>query len=338
MPYETIINLIKSKKTDIDAETLKLYSNYFFVAVKKGVIPNTVTLESLIDNALTFASKIEFYDENHRIYKEYGGDVKGFRDPESKTIFIRNNLAEPLREMTVYHELHHAVQTNPENSMVGINQESNIGRLIMEAQTQYFAEEVYKEIHGVEFEERKITSENLRMASGGIVVSKLHNYEMYDNLLTKISIVLGVPKDFFVYINYLYKNNRGLKLLEERYIIARDKFQLPYDFNQFLLYYDYAYCVDLLAYTDNPDKQTILNGGTTQKYEVHPNKGLELSLKSQQYNLAQLDGCLFLKLAENDGNYKDFVRYIIDNQKRALAMQYISTFERQIPTELPNKM
>ena len=41
----------------------------------------------------------------------------------------------------------------------------------MEAQTQYFAEEIYEEMHGVKFEERKIPSESLRMASGGVVVS-----------------------------------------------------------------------------------------------------------------------------------------------------------------------
>lgn len=338
MTYEAITNLIKSKKNNIDNETLKFFSNYFFVAVKKRVIPTGVTLESLIDNALIFASKIELYDENHRIYKEQGGDVKGFRDPESKTIFIRSNLEEPLKEITVYHELHHAVQTNPENNEVGINQVSNIGRLIMEAQTQYFAEVIFEEMHGVKFEEREIPSEKLRMSSGGVVVSKLHNYEMYDNLLTKIAIILEVTKDYFVSINYLYKNNLGLKLLAEKYKVAKKKYQLPYEFNQFLLYYDYAYCVDLLAYKDNQDKQTILNGGITQKYEIHPNKDMELSLANQQYYLSQIDGCCFLNLAENGGNYRDFAKYIIDNQKRSLAMQYIASFEEPNPAGVQNKM
>ena len=48
MTYEAIMDLIKSKKDDIDNETLKFFSNYFFVAVKKGVIPAKVTLESLM--------------------------------------------------------------------------------------------------------------------------------------------------------------------------------------------------------------------------------------------------------------------------------------------------
>ena len=50
-----------------------------------------------------------------------------------------------------------------------------------------FAEEVYKIIHNVKFEERHIPTENLRMQSGGTIVSSLHNYEMYDNLLTKLN-------------------------------------------------------------------------------------------------------------------------------------------------------
>ena len=38
MTYEEIMSLMKSKKNDIDNETLKFFSNYFFVAVKKVFI------------------------------------------------------------------------------------------------------------------------------------------------------------------------------------------------------------------------------------------------------------------------------------------------------------
>ena len=40
----------------------------------------------------------------------------------------------------IYHEIHHAAQTNRKNDRTGINQKGNLGRLILEAQTQYFAE------------------------------------------------------------------------------------------------------------------------------------------------------------------------------------------------------
>lgn len=329
MSYDMVMSLIKDKKPDMDNETLKFFSNYFFVVVKKGVIPPEITLESLIDNALTYASKIVFYDESHPYYKKLGSDVKGCRSKEYKAIFIRDNLEEPLKEIIVYHELHHAVQTNAETDKVGINQKSNIGRMIMEAQTQYFAEEVYKEIHGVTFEEKEIPTENLRMNSGGTVISSLHNYEMYDNLLTKLSIILEVPKDYFVYINYLGKNNLGLKLLEEKYISYKNKYQLPYAFYELLLYYDYIYCVDLLTYVDNPFKSKIINGGTINGYNVHPNKKMPLSLDYQYSTLSHLDYVYFASLARNSKHYKDFAKYIIDNQKRDLTMQFISIEEEQ---------
>lgn len=336
--YEDIKELIKQKNHNIDDNTLKYFTNYFYVAVKEKLIPDSLRLEELIKNALLYASKIEFYDEKHRIYQENGSDVKGFRDTDTKTIFIRDNLEEPLREITVYHELHHAVQTNSENDEVGINQESNIGRLIMEAQTQYFAEKVYQEIHGVQFETRQIPSETLRMLGNGMVISNLHNYEMYDNLLNKLAIILGVSKDYFVSINYLYKNNEGLKDLETRYNEIREKQKLPYNFNSLLLVYDYIYCVDLLAYKKNKDKDVILNGEETQDaYEIHPNQGFKLSLKNQRAYLNKFDIDYFLALAQNGGNFREFAWHVVDNEKRAIIEQYIGTFTVQSQTEVPNK-
>lgn len=330
--YEEMKKLIKSKKENIDEETLTYFTNYFYVMQKDKINPS-VEIESFIDNALNYASKVEFYDENHNLYKKFGGDVKGYRDSDTKTIFIRDNLEEPLREITVYHELHHAVQTNPENDRVGINQESNIGRLIMEGQTQYFAEKVYQEIHGVKFDERQIPSENLRMLGNGTVVSSLHNYEMYDNLLSKLAIVLGVSKDYFVSINYLYKDNEGLKDLEKRYNEAREKYHLPYNFNSLLLVYDYIYYVDLLAYMQNKDKEVILSGQETQNaYEIHPNQAAKLSLKTQRNYLNNFDVSFFLALMENGGNCEEFCHYIVDNDKRAIVEQYIGKKQEKTPS------
>lgn len=330
--YEEIKNLIRQKSSNIDEQTLMYFTNYFYVLKKSDLLPNNVLFDELIENALVYASKIEFYDENHRIYLKNGKDTKGLREPETKTIFIRDNLEEPLREITIYHELHHAVQTNPENDQVGINQVSNIGRLIMEAQTQYFAEKVYSEIHSVDFEERQIPSEELRMADNGIVVSKLHNYEMYDNFLSKLSIILDVSKEYFVSINYLYKNNEGLKDLEMKYNVAKEKYNIPYDFDKMLLMFDYIYCVDLLAYIENPDKQIILNGQETEfGYEIYPDKYFKLSLSSQRTYLNNFDVNCFLALAQNGGNFRDFATYVVDNEKRELIHQFLKSFEQ--PTQ-----
>ena len=66
--YEKIKKLISDKNNNLDNQTLMYFTNYFYVLVKDGLIPNGITLEDLIDNAIRYASKVEFYDENHRVY------------------------------------------------------------------------------------------------------------------------------------------------------------------------------------------------------------------------------------------------------------------------------
>lgn len=221
--YNEIVNLIKEKKKDIDDITLKYLANYLYVVKSKNVLPPSVSFDEIVNNVLRF-ERIEFFDDNHYLTEKNGKDFKGLRDIKSKTLFIRDSLDDELKEITIYHELHHAAQTsltNLETGDCGINQHENYGRMIMEAQTQWFAEEVYKNIHNVDFQEKEIPSENLRMQSGGTVVSSLHNYELYDSMLSKLSIIIEEPKEFFVTINYLYDNDQGMKMLEEKYNKAK---------------------------------------------------------------------------------------------------------------------
>lgn len=324
MSREDIENYIRNKNSSIDDITLEFFVNYFCVLLNSPQILGNLNVEKLIDNALLYASKIEFYDEKSEIYKELGPDCKGLREPKSKIIYVRNDLGEPLREITVYHELHHAVQTNPLTDEVGINQESNIGRMIMEAQTQYFAEKVYQETHNVTFEEKDIPSERIRMLNGGIVTSALHNYEMYDSILSKLSIMLNVPKDFFVGINYLYENNIGINKLRQVYEEAKKLYKFPYEFEEFMFRLDYVYCVDLIAYKENPDKKVVLSGNETEnEYEIHPRKGARISLKKQFDVLDDIDRKYFLCLLDANANYKHFSKYLLKNETRSLVSQIV---------------
>ncbi len=327
--YEQIKSLIKQKNNNIDFASLTYFTNYFYILVKDNLIPENVRLEDLIDNALYYAQKIEFYGENHFVSLAHGKDIKGLRESLNKTIYIRANLEEPLREMIVYHEIHHATQSNKKNDNVGINQVGNIGRLIMEAQTQYLAEKIYCEIHQVEFKERLIPSTELRMSNNGLVRSKLHNYELYDNMLTKLALILGVPKDYFVKINFLYR--AGLKDLEAKYKIAQDKYHLPYNFWDLLYILDYIFCVDLMAYEENLEKETILKGGETQNfYEIYFKRNAKLSLANERAFINEFDVNNFLALLENAGPYQEFAKYIIDNEKRALIDEFIKSSEKKL--------
>ena len=324
--YEEIKQIIKNKKSDIDDESLTYFTNYFYVAKKRGVIPKKQKLESLIDNALLFASKLVFFEEDSEIAKKYGKDFKGVRVAGEKTIYVRKNLPDSLREILVYHELHHAVQTNPKNNKAGINQINWVGSLVMEAQTQYFAEVVYEEIHGVEFQEKEIPSENLRMLPGGTVVYKAQNYEMYDCMLSKLACLLEVDKDFFVKINYLGANDEGLNILKNKYDEAKEKYGFMWEFNDLLFYFDYIYGVDVKIYTNNPDREIILSGKETDtSYDIRPNAWYKLSLKNQKACIDSFDKHFFLCLLKSGGNYLDFSKYIIDNGVRKIANDYLES-------------
>ena len=329
MTYDEIVNILKKRKNDINPILLKYISNYLFVLFNRDVLPSSLDFDTLIDKLLYYISDIVFYGCNHEVYKQKGKDVKGFIDKKNRLIYVRDNLDDCMKEMIVYHEIHHAAQLNSLTNRVGINYKSNIGRLIMEGQTQYFAEEVYKTIHDVDFSEKDIPSEKLNMVEGGVVVSSLHNYELYDNVLTKLAIVLDVPKDFFVSINFMYDDNKGFELLKEKYILAKEKYNLSIDFDELMLLYDYICCVKVYSYIENPDKNVILSGGVTGVHAIHPHKGMALSLKNQFCVLAHIDGTTLVDLTVNDGNYKEYTKYVVDNYKRDLGFKYIEAIENE---------
>ena len=316
--YDDIKNMIQQKRPSIDQETLTYLTNYFYVLNKKEILPNSISLESIIDKTLSYVEKIVFYDENDDIYKELGPDVKGTCKHELKTLFVRKDLEDPLQEMIVYHEIHHAAQTNEENQEVGINQVGNIGRFIMEAQTQWFAEEVYKEIHHVDFPERKIPSEQLRMQEGGTIVSSLHNYELFDCILSKLSIILDVPKEYFVRINFLYED--GLKKLEKLYQEKSLEKNIKLSFKSLLYYLDYIYCTDYLSYKEGFYKDIILTGGETAvPVVIHPDVAPEkVSQEKQMRYIRSLDESFLAPLLEGDYDLREFSKYIIDNKTRKM--------------------
>ncbi len=327
--YDQIKKMILEKKNDIDDQTLYYYTNYFYVLVERNLIPEGIKLEDLIENGLYFSRKIVFYDEGSDVYKRLGPDTKGLCDPETKNLYIRNDLKEPLREMTIYHEFHHAVQTNKNTGDKGINQNFYVGRMIMEAQTQWFAEEVYKTIHNVEYGEREISSEQLRMLGNGRVISALHNYEMYDAMLSKLAILLDVPKDFFVTINFLYDQNKGYYILKDKYEEKAKEKNLPLSFYNMLYKLDYTYVVDYLAYIENEDKETILSGKETEKIGIY-DQGESLSLEKQRRYIKEFDFFLVMALIDNGFEYKDFLKYIIDDYVRITVTNYANDKRKSI--------
>lgn len=312
-----------------DEETLKYFINYFYAIQELNVVPNEITIDSLIENGTNFVDKIYFYDENDEIFNYLGPDCKGLRDSESKILYCKKDLDSVLKEITVYHEIHHAVQTNPENNMVGINQTENIGRLLMEAQTQYIAEKIYCFINEKTIEERNIKSEKLRMCAGGTIKTKVHNYELYDVLMKQTDILLGVSSDFFVSINYLFNDDKGLKILEDKYNEVKVKYNLKKEFISFLFYLDYIYVVDLTAYLKGTDKDKILSGNETELYQIYPKIAQTLSLKKQMDSIIKFENDNILALIETNGAFEEYCKYIINDYNRKIFEGYTQKFPEE---------
>ena len=308
-------------------QTLMYVANYLYGIEELKFLPESISINELIDKFGRLIDQIYFYDESDEIYDRLGSDVKGFSDHKKKILYVRKNLEEPLKEITIYHELHHIMQFNEDTEEYGINQVSNIGRLIMEAQTQFCSEEIYKLVNNITFSIKKIKSEDLRMLNGGTITSELHNYELFDNLLTQISFIIGEEKDFFVKINYLY-NNEGMKILEEKYNKAKDKYELPITFDNLLYYLDYIYVVDYLSYINNSAKETLIKNQETQhEYEIHPNKGEKLSRKKQLSYIDKIERniavCL-LESNETNDKIKLYADYVIVNEIKQILLDLIS--------------
>ncbi len=319
---DNLRDYIKSKKPDIDDRSLYYFTNYFSYINKNGLIPDGVDFDEILDNALRF-SKIVFYREGDPICSKIGNSAKGVRWPEDNTLYVRDSLDDELKEMVIYHEIHHAAQTNKETNQVGI-QTDNFGRLIMEAQTEYLAERVYSSVHGIQFEERDIPSEQLRMMSGGTVRSSLHSYEHYDNLLTKLAIMLGVDKDYFVSINFL-NDGRGIKDLENRINKLINEYDFNFTFLDLLYSLDYIYCVDCEIYLEGDNKDLLLSLEESRgKYLIYNIDGRELgetlSLVKQKKFLDVFDLDFATFLSKSGGDF-ELLRYIVDDNNRESLKQ-----------------
>ena len=340
--YEKIKKIITSKNKDIDKTTLKYFCNYFEVVASKNIIPEGMTIDELIDNVLRIG-KIEFFKDDDAITKDYGDDFKGKRDSKKGILYIRESLPEELKEITTYHEIHHAAQTGKnmlENENCGINQEENLGRLIMEAQTQWFAEEVYKSIHNISFNEKNIPSEQLRMEPGQTICSSLHNYEMYDALLSKLAIIMSVPKEYFVTINYMYENNKGMQKLQKDYNKAIEKKKIPIDFDTMMQIFDYAYVVDYIGYINTEDKDLVLKGQETHNsYIIHKNWWQKISQHTQASYIRDFDNKIIITLMNNANDLNsDFVKYskyIFDNKNRKVIENYIANNIKNNQEKIP---
>lgn len=220
LKYESITEKL-SNNNKISQETVNLLGKYIFSLYELNIITKEEDLIKLIDKTVTSFDGVVYYDNNDKNLLESLGIGKNNKGLSvGNKIYVNNNMTEELKNVTLFHEFTHFLQRyhlNGYEDCVGVMRDFK-WRLLMEGQTQNIAEMVYEHINNVTKEERVFKSEELRMKSGGVIVSNLRNYEMYDFILKKILLALGITIEDFIYINFCDKASMPIfeKLLDDR--------------------------------------------------------------------------------------------------------------------------
>ena len=299
LKYENIVEKL-SKNKKISPNIINLLGKYIFSLHELNIIDNEDEINRLVDKTLLNFDGVEYYDNNDKKILEslgIGKDNKGLS--VGNKIYVNNNMTEELKMVTLFHEYTHFLQRyhiDGYEDCVGVMRDFK-WRLLMEGQTQNVAEMIYEHINNVNKEEREYKSEELRMKSGGVIVSNLRNYEMYDYTLKKILIALGITLEEFIHINFygkvsmpiferivdgrigqenkeklfrmldiiyssdIIKYTYGLEKLEEPYIVPSlaDKKDINVsDYNQFRIMKDLdKFLIDITRNNDEVNKKLL---------------------------------------------------------------------------------
>ena len=315
-----IKNYILNKYLDIDEILLNYLITYFNYIDTYNLYPSNILLTDIIDTTLTNVRHIIFFDKDSDIAKAVGGDFLGITINEEQTIYINSQANEKTKETTIYHEIHHAAQikkdaliTNPYDTLVGIRF-NNLGILINEAQTAYLADSIYQEIHHNKSVYINYPSDKFHMLPGGTIISNLSCYQVYDYLLTKLSFLLELPKEFFIKINYLFElddNNypKGLTVLKEIYNKYQTIYNIPLSFDNLMYQLDYIAYMYELTYSNYEEGMYYFSPHTS--IPVNFNHQLEMLIMNG------LDKVFLTKdlKEKNPEVYKKLSNYTFKNKK-----------------------
>ena len=196
----------------------------------------------------------------------------------------------------------------------------------MEGQTQNAAELIYEHINNVKKEETKFDSSELRMKSGGIIISNLRNYEMYDYILKKVLLALGISMEDFIYINFTGKLSMPIfeKILDDR--IGEEKKE------KLFRMLDIIYSSDVIKYSYSLDK-------LKEPYTVPSlvdKKDINVSCYNQFETMKKLDDFLLEITEENEEVHSKLLRmkFIQSNELESIIDEqyYIAHYENGVET------
>lgn len=248
--YEEIFRRL-SKNKKITSNVVSLLSKYIASLSDLSIINNDEEIDKLVNKVIENFEGVIYYDNKDESFLKklgIGEDNKGLS--VKNIIYVNNNMSEELKEVTLFHEFTHFLQRyyiNGYEDCVGVMRDFK-WRLLMEGQTQNVAELIYEHINNVKKEEKIFNSSELRMKSGGIIASNLRNYEMYDYVLKKVLLAIGISMEDFIYINFTGKLSMPIfeKILDDR--IGEEKKE------KLFRMLDIIYSSDVIKYSYSLDK------------------------------------------------------------------------------------
>lgn len=271
MNYEETKALVNKYLTNVDAELLYYYTNYLYVTSNHFLLPKSESIEDLLKKANRFGRHLNFYNPKEEKYHKMGPNVKGYVriDDKCDAINIRVDLKDEA-EKIIYHEIHHIMQVDSNTLNVGISRNYYL-KLINEAETEYVARLVYNTVHNIKEEEKLFNTEDIFMHQGGKCLSSAESYQYFDNILTKLSLLFGVEKDYFVHLNYEYSLGSD---------IFKDK--LASKINEYNHITGMKYVIELDSIID------LINDITATYYHIYYNKSQNIDFFYIRDNLNNL--------------------------------------------------
>lgn len=260
--------------------------DYIYYGRLLGLIGNDVSNQQLINKIKSTLECIEFFDEDHEINEKYGRDFKGVpinlkEDNQLLTLYVRKKLGKKS-ELYFYHELTHILHNysklgdfdSEKSGLITLNDTNDI---LNEALTQFIAEEIYNEKHGLKKEMKEYASEDLRMLSGINIYSDLDNYQHFDYLANKFFDFFNMDKYELSRMLFKCDNNLTASYFKEKYQDKGISSGIANNLENFL---EEIYLVDKIMYIGSDDDKKMLS----QNAEIsipYKNKIYKTNLKKE---------------------------------------------------------
>ena len=270
---------------------VELIIDYFYYLYNLNLISEDISLTEMVERINARLEDIVFFGPGHAVEVTYGTEFKGVtgaNGPDKVSIYVRDSF--PNKEMIFYHELTHLLQQYFVDGVYkeGVIDENNYGNIFNESNVQYIAERIYSTKYNIKMEKRVYAGSEVRMSDEDKIESDLTNYQMYDNVVTKVLDFIGVSRDEVARMSFDCRNN-FLEFINQKYNEAMElvrkvdpdnKFTMPFvaefrgkhieNGDTLVEYYgnlgcildilEYIFYADLVMYTQKDYAEKLRNG------------------------------------------------------------------------------